>query len=50
MPKIGVKGKGDLFVVVEVRTPTEMSDRERMLLEELAKIQRPLTDEYLTYK
>lgn len=40
MPKVGEKGKGDLFVVVEVRTPTELSDRERKLLEELAKLQR----------
>lgn len=39
MPKVGEKGKGDLFVVVEVRTPTELSDRERVLLLELAKLQ-----------
>jgi DnaJ-class molecular chaperone len=39
MPKVGEKGKGDLFVVVEVRTPTDLSDRERMLLLELAKLQ-----------
>lgn len=38
MPKVGEKGKGDLFVVVEVRTPTELSDRERTLLQELAKL------------
>jgi DnaJ-class molecular chaperone len=37
MPKVGGKGKGDLFVVVEVRTPTELSDRERALLLELAQ-------------
>ena len=40
MPKVGEKGKGDLFVVVEVRTPTDLSDRERALLRELAKLQR----------
>ena len=40
MPKGGGKGKGDLFVVVEVRTPTELSDRERALLQELAKLQQ----------
>ncbi|HEX6726376.1 MAG TPA: DnaJ C-terminal domain-containing protein, partial [Nitrospira sp.] len=40
MPKVGEKGKGDLFVVVEVRTPTDLSDRERELLQELAKLQR----------
>lgn len=39
MPKVGEKGKGDLFVVVEVRTPTELSDRERALLVELATLQ-----------
>ncbi|HEX5647789.1 MAG TPA: molecular chaperone DnaJ [Nitrospira sp.] len=39
MPKVGGKGKGDLFVVVEVRTPTELSDRERVLLLELATLQ-----------
>jgi len=39
MPKVGEKGKGDLFVVVEVRTPTDVSDRERTLLLELAKLQ-----------
>jgi molecular chaperone DnaJ len=38
MPKVGEKGKGDFFVVVEVRTPTELSDRERALLQELAKL------------
>lgn len=40
MPKVGEKGKGDLFVVVEVRTPTDLSDRERALLLELAKLQQ----------
>jgi molecular chaperone DnaJ len=40
MPKVGGKGKGDLFVVVEVRTPIDLSDRERALLQELAKVQR----------
>lgn len=45
MPKVGEKGKGDFFVVVEVRTPTELSDRERVLLEELASIQRPSAEE-----
>ena len=39
MPKVGANGKGDLFVVVEVRTPTDVSDRERALLLELAKLQ-----------
>lgn len=39
MPKVGERGKGDLFVVVEVRTPTDLSDRERALLQELATLQ-----------
>jgi len=39
MPKVGNNGKGNLFVVVEVRTPTDVSDRERSLLLELAKLQ-----------
>jgi len=42
MPKVGEKGKGDLFVVVEVRTPTDLSDRERVLLQELERL-RPST-------
>jgi molecular chaperone DnaJ len=40
MPKVGGKGKGDLFVLVEVRTPTDLTARERVLLEELAKLQQ----------
>lgn len=40
MPKVGGKGKGDLFVVVDARTPTDLTDRERKLLEELATVQR----------
>lgn len=43
MPKVGEKGKGDLFVVVEVRTPTELSDRERVLIQQLAELQPPST-------
>jgi len=37
MPKIGNKGIGNLLAVVEVRTPTEWPDRERMLLQDLAQ-------------
>lgn len=40
MPRVGAKGKGDLFVVVEVRTPTDLSDRERELIQELAVLQQ----------
>ncbi|WP_455245472.1 molecular chaperone DnaJ [Petrachloros mirabilis] len=39
MPKVGGKGKGDLFVVVEVRTPTDLTERERALIQELADLQ-----------
>jgi molecular chaperone DnaJ len=45
MPKVGDKGKGDLFVVVEVRTPTDLTERERALLQELAALQRARSDE-----
>lgn len=38
MPRLGGRGRGDLFVVVEVRTPTELTPRQRKLLEELAQI------------
>ena len=37
MPKIGNKGIGNLLAVVEVRTPTEWPDRERMLLQDLTQ-------------
>jgi DnaJ-class molecular chaperone len=39
MPKVGTKGKGDLFVVVEARTPTDLTERERTLLQALAALQ-----------
>lgn len=32
-------GVGDLFVVVEVRAPTDLTERERTLLQELAALQ-----------
>jgi molecular chaperone DnaJ len=34
MPKLHGKGKGDLFVVIEVVTPTELTARQRDLLKE----------------
>ncbi len=40
MPKVGAKGKGDLFVVMEVRTPTDLTEHERELLQELARLQQ----------
>lgn len=39
MPKLRGKGKGDLYVVIEVRTPTDLTPRQRKLLEEFAKLQ-----------
>ena len=38
MPHLHGKGKGDLFVVVEVRTPTELTARQRELLREFARL------------
>jgi len=49
MPKVGGKGKGDLFVVVEVRTPTELTDRERSLLQEFAKLQQSRSPKDLSH-
>jgi molecular chaperone DnaJ len=40
MPRLGGKGKGDLFVVTEVRTPTDLTSRQRKLLEEYANLER----------
>jgi len=34
MPRLHSKGKGDLYVVVEVNTPTELTPRQRELLRE----------------
>lgn len=39
MPRLGGKGKGDLFVVAEVKTPTDLTPRQRKLLEEFAGIE-----------
>jgi DnaJ-class molecular chaperone len=36
MPRLEGKGKGNLFVVMEVRTPTDLTPRQRKLLEEFA--------------
>jgi molecular chaperone DnaJ len=45
MPRLGGKGKGDLFVVTEVRTPTNLTPRQRELLEELAVLEAERTEE-----
>jgi molecular chaperone DnaJ len=34
MPHLEGKGKGDLYVVVEVKTPTDLTPRQRELLKE----------------
>lgn len=38
MPRLGGKGKGNLFVIVEVRTPTDLTPRQKELLEEFARL------------
>ncbi len=40
MPRLGGKSKGDLFVVVEATTPTNLSPEQRRLLEQLAKLEK----------
>jgi molecular chaperone DnaJ len=45
MPRLKGKGRGNLFVVVGVHTPTDLSARQKELLEELQKYdRRPPTD------
>lgn len=39
MPVVGARGRGDLFVAVNVVTPTSLSREQRNLLEELAKLE-----------
>lgn len=39
MPRLGGKSKGDLYVALEVRTPTNLTARQRDLLEEFARIE-----------
>jgi len=39
MPRLGGKGKGNLFVIMEVRTPTDLTPRQRELLEEFTKLE-----------
>jgi molecular chaperone DnaJ len=38
MPRLGGKGRGNLLVVVEVRTPTDLTAKQKELLQELAKL------------
>jgi len=39
MPRIGGKGKGDLFVIVDVRTPTDLTPRQQELLQEFSRLE-----------
>ncbi|MDH3772013.1 MAG: hypothetical protein OET79_13645 [Nitrospirota bacterium] len=39
MSRLEEKGKGDLFVIVEVRTPTDITPQQRTLLEEFARVE-----------
>jgi molecular chaperone DnaJ len=39
MPRLHARGKGDLYVVVEVRTPTDVTARQRELLKEFARLE-----------
>jgi molecular chaperone DnaJ len=38
MPCLNRPGKGDLFVTIEVRTPTDLTPRQRELLQEWRKL------------
>jgi molecular chaperone DnaJ len=40
MPRLNKKGKGDLFLIVEVKTPTTMTPKQRQLLEEYARLDK----------
>jgi DnaJ-class molecular chaperone len=40
MPHLEEKGKGDLFVIVEVRTPTHITPQQRTLLEKLSQLEK----------
>jgi molecular chaperone DnaJ len=48
MPKVGGTGKGDLYVVVEVRTPTDLTAQERAVLQEFARLQQSRSAERAT--
>ena len=40
MPHLEEKGKGDLFVIVEVRTPTHLTSQQRTLLEKFSQLEK----------
>jgi molecular chaperone DnaJ len=35
MPRLGVRGRGDLYIVLEVKTPKKLSAKAKKLLEDL---------------
>jgi molecular chaperone DnaJ len=39
MPRLHDQGKGDLFVVIEIKTPTDLTPRQRELLKEFARLE-----------
>jgi molecular chaperone DnaJ len=39
MPRLQAKGRGDLFVVVELQTPTDISAEQRELLKQFSKLE-----------
>jgi molecular chaperone DnaJ len=41
MPGLGGRGRGDLYVAINVMTPTSLSREQRKLLEELAELETP---------
>ncbi|HWX42274.1 MAG TPA: molecular chaperone DnaJ [Blastocatellia bacterium] len=41
MPGLGGRGRGDLYVAMNVMTPTSLSREQRKLLEELAELETP---------
>lgn len=49
MPRLNKKGKGDLYVIVEVRTPTAMTSQQRRLLEEYARLEEDRKREKATH-
>jgi molecular chaperone DnaJ len=39
MPRFQASGRGDLFVVVEMQTPTELTAEQKELLKEFARLE-----------
>ncbi|HSF24768.1 MAG TPA: DnaJ C-terminal domain-containing protein, partial [Blastocatellia bacterium] len=45
MPVLGGRGRGDLYVAVNVITPTNLSREQRRLLDELSKLEQNADDD-----